>query len=757
MNIKVTPEGKVKVLDFGLAKALMGDGADVNLSQSPTLSLAATQQGGILGTAAYMSPEQARGQEVDKRADIWAFGCVLYEMMAGDAAFPGTDVTDILAAVVRAEPPWGRLPVGVSPRLQELLERCLEKDARNRWHDIADVRVDIDKLRANPHDSGDRMQSGTQREAFRRLNWVIAFALGVLVAGIATWSFIPDSQSRPRTVRFSYEVPLGANQGIMSQVDGRVAISPDGERVAYVQTQPVTPEEGEPVRQIFVRSMADAEPTPLAGTEGAQDLFFSPNGAWLGFVAGGRLRRVPVRGGAPLDIAAVGNNVFGADWGPDDNIVFGGGIPAGLFQISLDGGIPIPLTVPDAASGEISHGTPEILPDGRTVLFAIGTKDGSRIAQLSLDTGQWSDLGLSGSMPQYLSSGHLAFTQNGNLRLVSFDLGNLQIGNQVQPVLDGIEAGNGAGLELASFELSRTGDLIYVPGTLGFDTRPVWVDENGKETPTDAPSGMYIGAHLSPDGNRFATARTDAQGIGKIWVMNRDGAEAFPVGGDQIEYNPAWRPDGSTLTYTVDGNIFERQIDADVEATVLLRRENYQMPRSWSPDGRALAFREVSAEGSRLWILPQEGEPVSLTDATFDAGSPRFSPEGDWIAYSSDETGKTEVYVRRYPGTERPRQVSKRAGQEPVWSDDGRQLYYRSGDRMMAVQIETGTEVRFGDPVELWRHPYFSQEGRYPNYDVDRNGRFLMLALPDAEKTETMVINVVLGWSEELKALVPVQ
>ena len=220
---------------------------------------------------------------------------------------------------------------------------------------------------------------------------------------------------------------------------------------------------------------------------------------------------------------------------------------------------------------------------------------------------------------------------------------------------------------------------------------------------------------------------------------------------NEIEYNPTWTPDGATLTYTVNGDMFEKRVDEDIERTELLRRENYQMPRSWSPDGESLAFREVSAEGSRIWVLPRGGEPEPLTDATYDAASPKFAPQGGWIAYSSDETGQAEVYVRRYPGTERPEQLSRSGGRQPVWSRDGRDLHYRSGNRMMVVRVETEPELRLGEPVELWRHPYFSQEGHFPNYDVAPDGRFLMLAVPEVEATESMTINVALDWFAEIE------
>ena len=754
-NIKITPEGQVKILDFGLAKVFEEEISPADVSQSPTLTQGMTRAGVILGTAAYMSPEQARGSKVDKRTDIWAFGCVLYEMLSGKMAFPGDDVTDILAAIIRAEPAWSALPDGSHPRQRELLERCLEKDARLRWHDIADVRVDIEKVQANPDEPRVEPQVLSQTNSRSRLTWgVVTFALGALLAGFAAWNLVPRPAADSRTVRFSFDVPSGPNQGIMSGVEGRIAISPNGERIAYLgtRTEDLEDASAEPVRQIYLRAMEESDGTPIPGTEGAKSLFFSPNSAWVGFVAKGKLQKVPIAGGAPLDITNV-SVVLGADWGPDDRIIFGGEM-GGLMQVSSAGGTPETLTSLDPEEGETTHGYPEILPDGRTVLFTIGTQDGSRIARLSLDTGDWEDLSLSGSTPRYLPAGYIAFSQKGNLRLVPFDLGSMQPGGSVQPVQDGIEAISAAGLEIASFDLSPTGDLVFVPGSLGFRTQPVWVDRTGEETIIDASPGMYYGVNISPDGSRIATVRTDEQGIGEVWVMNIDGSQAFPVTDDGADYNPTWTPDGNTLTFTSNGNMFETFVDEDAEHTEFLRRDKYQMPRSWSPDGQFLAFREASSDGSSIWIMSRGGDPEPLADLSFNSSAPRFAPQGGWIAYHSDESGQVEVYVRRYPGTERAEPVSR--GREPVWSHDGRELFYRSGDRMMAVEIQTEPVFESGESVELWTNPYFSHEVLSTRYDVASDGRFLMLGIPNLDEAKTMTINVVLDWFEELKERVPV-
>ena len=750
-NVKVTPEGKVKILDFGLAKAFEAEPPVTDISQSPTLTEEMTRAGVLLGTAAYMSPEQARGKPVDKRTDIWAFGCVLFEMLSGQAAFSGEDITDLLAALVRSEPEWSCLPAPLHPRLPELLERCLEKEAKNRWHDIADVRLDIQKVQKDPDGLRVEVQGVTSRGSRRVLTTgAAAFAVGAVLAGIAVWVLTPESAAEARIVRFSFNVPETPE---MDLSPGKIALSPDGTRIAYIGALPGDSDQqpGEAVRQLYLRSMQESQGTPVPGTEGARHPFFSPDGAWVGFVAGGKLQKVPVSGGAPLEICNAWN-MFGASWGQDDRIIFGGGIGSGLLQVAVAGGTPKSLTSPDPEKGEVHHGSPEILPDGRTVLFTIGTGNGSHIAKLSLDTGQWEELLPSGAGPRYLSAGYIVFSENGNLRLARFDMDTGQVNGSVVPVLDGVQWQKWGGLEIAAFEVSRTGDLALVPGGHeGFQRRPVWVDHRGRETTIDVDPDFYITARISPDERgRVALNKLNELGIGEIWVMNADGSQAFPVADEGTDYNPVWTTDASTLTYTSHGNIFEIVVDQEAERVPFLRRENYQFPRSWSPDGQFLAFVEFLPTGSRVWIMSRDGEPEALLDSSFNSLSPRFAPQGDWIAYVSDESGEDEVYVRRYPGLERGRLVSRDGGREPVWASNGEQLFYRSGDRMMAVEITTEPNFRNGEPVELWERPYYSQEIS-TSYDVDSEGRFLMLALPDATGARTGTINVVLDWFTEIE------
>jgi hypothetical protein len=753
-NVKVRPDGTVKVLDFGLAKAFEADGSDPDASHSPTLTARATQMGVILGTAAYMSPEQARGKPVDKRADVWAFGVVLYEMLTGRRPFAGEDVSLTLAEVMKSEPDWSRLPPTVGPRAREVLTRCLEKDPSRRYHDIADVRLDFERIDGDPlggRPEGPLPAAGKGRAAV--LAWTAAgFALGAVVAGVAVRGLMPAPLApAPRPVQFTFEVPPAGWQ-VMTALSGRLAMSTDGTMVAYVGPLGTGPERSVAggAWQLYLRRVAESEATAVPGTEGARAPFFSPDGEWVGFLAGGKLQKAPVGGGRPLEICRV-SGVFGASWGGDDRIVFGGGMGSGLMTVPAAGGDPEPLTTPDAGRGEVSHGFPDFLPDGETVLFAIGTGQGSRLARLSVKTGKWEELLPHGSNPRYLRGGRLVFSEKGNLRLARFDAQAGAVAGPVLPVVDDVRWDNGAGLEETQFAVSRRGDLVFVPGGLeSFETEPTWVDRRGAESRFEVDRAFYFRGRVSPDGRRVAMARAGEAGVGEIWLTSVDGRQARPIAVDGADYNPLWTPDGTRLTYTSNGNLFEKSVDRDEARSTLLISEDYLFPQSWSRDGRTLAVMRVSPKGSRLWTMPRDGQPEPFLDASFNSGSAQFSPRADLIAYVSDESGRREVYVRSFPGAERGRQVSSGGGRQPVWSADGRELFFRRGEQMLAVRVTTEPEPSIGVPTVLWERPYFMQQGLWPNYDVAPDGRFLMLKVPPAAETRPVSIQVVLDWLAQI-------
>ena len=557
----------------------------------------------------------------------------------------------------------------------------------------------------------------------------------------------------PRPARFSFPITAIPSLKPQGGVIGRLAVSPDGATVAYLGTISDDPAAASDDAdwQLYLRRIDDAEGRPIGGTAGAQNFFFSDDGGWVGFVARGKLQVVPVDGGAPIEICSVGPT-FGASWGPDDTIVFGGGLGAGLMRVeAVPGAEPVPLTSPDPDSGEILHGFPEILPDGQTVLFTVGTGEGSQIAKLSLETLEREGLIASGNTARYISAGYLAFAEGGNLRLVPFDArsGELQGAIIPAPLAGDIQAETFAGLDSAWFAVSRTGDLVSMPGEVqSVEMTLVWVDRSGTETPIEADRAFYMSPRISPDRSRIGLMRLNDQGNGEIWVMGIDGTQAFPVAADDADYNPVWNIDGEMMTYTSNGELFERSVDRAEDRVLFLDRELYQYSQSWSRDGRFLAFMEESPQGQRLWIMPRDGEPELLIDSMYNVGAAAFAPHDDWIAYVSDETGQREVFVRRYPSSDRGWQVSRGGGEEPAWANDGSELFYRSGNRMMAVEIPTETDFSNSPPVpvSLWERPYFSQDGLWTNYDVGVDGRFLMIG---NSGTGPSTIDVFLDWFTE--------
>ena len=758
-NVKVTPEGKVKVLDFGLAKAFAGDGANDDPSNSPTLSAAATMQGTILGTAAYMSPEQARGKSVDKRTDIWAFGCVLYELLTGKQAFHGETTTEILAAVLRGEPDWQALPASTPLKVRGLLGRCLQKDLRHRLHDAADGRIETEDALASPALAEPAALKGIHLLGRR---WLIisvgTFLLVAAITGIAVWNLKPSSQ-KPVT-RTVINLPPG--QQLAGVENGpTVALSPDGTRLVYVARQGG-------IQQLYLRAMDSLEAKPISGTEEATAPFFSPDSQWIGFFAGGKLKKISVSGGAALllaDAAYFG----GASWGSQGMIAF---TPtpnvSALQQVADEGGAPRPLS--HFESGDVSHRWPEFLPGGKAVLFAAGptavTFTNAQVAVQSVGTGQRRNLIQRGMSPRYASSGHLVYAQGGSLMAVSFDPQRLEVTGTAVPVVDGVLQSPVTGA--AQYTISATGSLIYVPGGVqATQLSLVWVNRHGAEQPIAAPEHAYFTPRLSPDGRRVAVGITDSDS--QIWLydLSRDTMTRFTFDGD---YNPvpAWTPDGKRIAFESNKegtpNLFWQLADGNGGLERLTTSDYIQVPMSWSPDGKLLAFMEVNPiTGVDIWVL-RTGDPSAgsgqirksqpFLRTPFSEGAPAFSPDGRWLAYISNESGRYEVYVQPYPGPGGKWQISTEGGTEPKWNPGGRELFYRSGEKMMAVDVATQSGFAAGKPRMLFEGRYELSPVQSDNYDVSSDGqRFLMLK-PTAQAAPTQ-INVVLNWFEELKQKVP--
>jgi eukaryotic-like serine/threonine-protein kinase len=759
-NVKVTPEGKVKVLDFGLAKAFAGNGTTDEPAHSPTLSRAATAQGVILGTAAYMSPEQARSQVLDKRADMWAFGCVLYELLTGKQAFPGDTVTEILAGVLRGDPDWSSLPSATPTKVRDLLGRCLQKDKTLRMRDAGDACIEIQEALATPAIGS--AAAGPASAGWRlRVMLGLAFLLAALLGGLAVWNLKPTSPAAPRPVsRFTITLPPG--QQLVSLGFGQaVAISPDGTRLAYVASQ-----EGR--QQIYLRAMDGLDARPVPGTDGALEPFFSPDSQALGFFADGKLKKTSVNGGS-ADALVDASYPFGASWGSHGMIASAAQSlkPGALWQLSDGGDAPQPLT--RLEKGEVAHVWPEFLPGGKAVLFVAGRRSPTnlQVAAQSVATGERRNLIPGGTQPRYAPSGHLIYVSyefggSGVLTAVPFDPRRISVTGAPVPVIDGVRLS--ATTVGAHYGFSATGSLVYVPGGAQAASRSlVSVDRQGRERPLSVPAHAYLHPRLSPDGERLAVTIKES-GL-NVWIddLARDTVTRLTLQGFASS-SARWRPDGQRIAFSSnmgDGqiNLYWQLSDGSGGLERLTSSEYEQGPTSWSPDGQLLTFNEYHpTTGYDIWVLrmsDRKAEPFLRTP--FNEASAEFSPDGRWLAYVSDESGRREVYVQPYPGPGRKSQISTDGGAEPVWNRNRRELFYRSENKVMAVDIATQPSFAVSKPHVLFEGAYMPAPGMVRNYDVFPDGRrFLMVKPTEPAQAAPTQINVVLNWFEELKQKVPV-
>jgi len=744
-NVKVTSDDAVKILDFGLAKALEGDAASIDISTSPTISRMATMQGVLLGTAAYMSPEQAKAKPVDRRADIWAFGCVLYEMLTGKMAFRGESVTDTLGAVIHVEPDWSLLPAATPIRARVLLQRCLQKDPKQRLRDIGDARISLDEILLGAPDPAVGGTIQITAPLWRRVLVVgVGALLLVAISSLATWNLKPTP---PRPVTRAV-ITLPPGQQLAGLGNGpAVALSPDGSHLAYVASQSGT-------QQIYLRAMDSLEARPISGTEGAVNPFFSPDGQWIGFFAGGKLKKISVSGGAPLTLGDA-PVPYGASWNSHGMIAFAPTASNYLLQVPDSGGASQPLT--QLQKGESSNEWPEFLPGGKAMLFTAG---GWGVVGQSIGTGVGRNVIQGGTQPRYALSGHLLYAQGANLMAVPFDPQRLEVTGTAVPVVEGISESRITGA--AQYSVSATGSLAYVPGTIqSAQGRLVWVNRNGAEQPLAAPPHSYDRPRVSPDGRHVAVNVTEQETQVWLYDLSRDTLTRLTFEGDTNAY-PIWTPDGKRIAFTSTkegtANIFWQLADGSGGLERLNASEYVQVPISWSADGQLLAFIELSATtGYDIGVLrmsDRKAQPFLRTP--FNEATPQFSPDGRWLAYISDESGRFEVYVQPYPGPGGKWLISTEGGTEPVWNRNGRELFYRSGDKMMAVDIATQPSFVAGKPRMLFEGPYLPTPQTSSNYDVSADGqRFLMIKRSEQSGAAPTQINVVLNWTEELKRLVP--
>jgi Tol biopolymer transport system component len=747
-NIKITPEGVVKVLDFGLAKAAAGDASSPDLSQSPTITTGGTREGVILGTVAYMSPEQARGKVVDKRTDIWAFGCVLYEMLTGRAPFPGETISDTIAATLEREPLWTALPHATPAGIRRLLRRCLEKDPKRRLHDIADARIELDDPLTAPAGEA-RALSWIDRGRVAWARFGVAL-LAVAVLMVPTAFYLRRATPEPLVVRFEIPTPPTSDPGSF-------ALSADGRQLAFVARAEGTP-------RLWLRPLDRVTAQVLGGTEGASYPFWSPDDKAIGFFADGKLKRVDLGGGAPQVLAnAPGGR--GGTWNRDGVIVFAPTAQSALMRMAGTGGTPTAVT--ELAPGHGSHRWPQFLPDGRRFLFFVGfgRLDTQGMYLATLDGGEPTRVLAAESAAVFAPPSGLLLVRQGVLVALPFDPTRGVVSGD--PISVAQPVGSDAGVARGVFAVSTTGVLAHRADG-GARRQLVWVDRAGTVRGTVGlpDSSGLANPEIAPDGRRVAVHRAE-QGNLDIWLIEvgRGVPTRFTYDASN-DAHPLWSPDGRRVVFRSTRNgvfdLFEKPANGVGDEQPLLVTIDNKTPMAWSPDGRFLLYAtQNSKTGTDLWALPLVGDrkPFPVVQTPFDEAEGQFSPDGRWVAFQSNESGREEIYVRLFPGPDGQRQVSTEGGSQPRWRPDGTELFYVAPDaRLMAVPIAVGAArqtLEPGAPMPLF--PSHLATGANisvgglskQQYAVAPDGRFLMNAAVD--EGTAAPITVVLNWNAQLK------
>ncbi len=723
-NLKIRPDGSAKVLDFGLAKF---DSAGALTDDTETLN-AGTQEGTILGTAGYMSPEQARGQAVDKRADIWAFGVVLFEMLTGKRLFAGQTTAETLAAVLHEEPEWNQVPA----QARRLLRRCLEKDPKARLRDIGDAWQLLEEPPA-------------AIPAAHGVPWKAVAAVGLaIVATLSLRALWPTAQPAAGAL-VAVNLDLGPDVSLDSGPAPSVDLSPDGSRMVFVARGP------DGIRHLYTRRLEQATAALLAKTDGAFGPFFSPDGQWLGYFADNKLKKIPVEGGEPIVLceAPLGR---GASWGADDAIIATLDTRAGLVRVPAAGGTPTPVTQLDLERGEASHRWPQILPGGKAAIFTMSNEgafyEGAHIMAVSLvDHRTKMILRRVGMFGRYLPSGHLTYVTKGTLYGVPFDPDKLETRGPPVALLE--QVAHNPLFGSAQLNFTQGGTLIYRNGAKNDTATIHWRDGAGKAEPLWEVPGYYQALRLSPDGKLLAVAVAEGPDS-HIWVYNWERRLSTRLTkGEGVYQAPVWHPNGQFVVFRGPGGMFWARTDGVGKPQALSESKYPQNPNSISSDGKRLAFSELNpGSGADLRILPVEagpgvlkaGRPESFLRTPAAAPSMAFSPDGRWLAYSSTESGAYQVYVRAYPFQAATQQVSDRPAAFPVWAPNGRELYFRSEDRrIMAVNYSVQGNTFKTDKPRRWSNQLLAELGNNRAFDLSPDGkRFAVLTpIEDLTRGET--------------------
>jgi serine/threonine-protein kinase len=768
-NVKLRPDGTIKVLDFGLAKTVDPDaGGSGSLDNSPTITAHATGMGVILGTVAYMSPEQARGRVVDRRTDIFALGCVLFEMLTGVRAFRGDDATDTIVAVLTKPPDWSLLPAATPPAIGRLLRHMLEKDATRRLDSATAVSLAIEDALATPADA----TVPASRTRPRPLWWAIA---GLAAGALGAFVLISNSRQRPETVdgvtrsvigiapaEYLKSLPADDTFG-EGRPSGGFALSPDGRALAFSAV-------ANGRQQLLIRRLDALEAVARPGTDDAHSPFFSPDGQWVGFFASGALHKVAVGGTSPPTEICKIPDLFGASWGPDGNIVYALE-SGGLWRVSADGGAPQQLTTPQRENNEYSHRLPHVLPGGNAVVFTVidtylSRWDQARLEVVDLTTRERRALGV-GADARYSNSGHLVFIRAGTLIAAPFNPKTATIVGPQVAVLDGVaqaanmpNAVNDTGV--GQFSISQSGTLVYARGGIFPDREMVVlsVDRRGRAQPLPLQPRPYLAPRLSPDDKRLVVY---SQGLERtVWAYDLERATQTRVVREGRSHRPIWTPDGRRIVYAgaINGtyNLFIAPADGSRPGDRLTDAAAQQIPSSWTPDGTLIFLERRMAQFYNIMTLSIDGDHTSkmlLGDGKVRFTYPEISPDGKWIAYVSNESGREEVYVRSYPALDDRSQVSNSGGRAPAWSRKTGELFFTSTVpnaplAMMSVPIVTSPGLKVGLPQQLFAGPYFTHQISR-GYDVSSDGqRFFMTQVRERPPVRTRELVLVQNWTREL-------
>jgi serine/threonine protein kinase/Tol biopolymer transport system component len=771
-NIKINADGRLKVLDFGIATLQDAqDGNDVAVTGELTGSQ--SERSALFGTIPYMSPEQARGEPVDRRTDVWAFGCVLYEMLTGTRAFDGVDAAETLSRVLYQDPDLSRIPPDVPSAIRRVIVGCLDKERTRRLPHVSIARFEIEEVLAAPVPSDD-IGGRSRPRSVPAL--ALAVALGTFAGLILAWVGLPRSLpvSSPMTrllVDLAPAEQIGGTDGRPSRT--AFALSPDGMTLVFSAIRGNR-------RSLFVRRLDRAEAVALEATDGAENPFFSPDGRWIGYWADAAIRKAPLSGGHPVTVAEA-TLVYGASWGDDDRIVFSAG--AGLMEVPAGGGVAVAVTAVNTASGEVSHRLPHVLPGGDAVLFTITTNrfprwDEAQIAVYSRRTDTTKVLVAGGADARYVSSGHLVYVREGLLLAVPFDLQRLELsGGPVGMVADVMQAayfrGQPEDAGASQFAMSSTGTLVYVTGgtTPPAERSLARVNRSGRSVTLPIAPRPFVTLRLSPDGDRIAlnTFGRDRD----VWVYSIGRGTLGRLSAEGRKGAPIWTPDGERITYPVgiSGSDALQSIRADGAGSPepIVQEGQDLVPATWTPDARQLLYYLVPPSAIRVHDIARRGPPATVHTITGDVvvGGADISPDGRWIAYHSGPRGRHQVYVQAYPEGVPRYQISADGGTLPVWRRNGRELFYiRENNKpamgspatdvtMMVVPIETRPTFTFGAPRELFTGAYaMNRPAR--TYDVTADGEhFYLLELRDRPPDRITQLNVVQNWFEELRRLVP--